>query len=116
MNDENDVMKKNNLKRDSFNELIESIESTSDKKKFLWKEIYNNALSDRSSAEILFFELISLMDKSVEAHEKYGNVLTKYIDKMNKSNEQLLAIAKLISEAESQSAVTEDDIFNRIAQ
>ena len=116
MNDPGDILKESNLKRDEFNDMIESIENTSDKKKFLWKEIYNNALSDRSNAEILFLELISLMDKKLESHEVYGNVLVKYLDKMNKSNEQLLQLAKLISESEGQSAVTEDDIFSRIAQ
>jgi hypothetical protein len=115
-NDVGNIMKETNQKRDEFNDMIESIENTSDKKKFLWKEIYNNALSDRSSAEILFYELIALMDKTVTAHESYGNILVKYLDKMNKSNEQLLSLAKLIAESETNHEVSEDDIFSRIAQ
>ena len=33
-----------------FSELLDSLENTEDKKKLLWKEVYENALNDRESA------------------------------------------------------------------
>ena len=54
------------------------------------------------------------MGKSLIDHEKYGQVLTKYLDKMNKANDQLLVLAKQIAESETSAPMTSDDIFYRI--
>jgi hypothetical protein len=44
-----------------------------------------------------------------------GMTLTKYLERMSKSNEQLLNLAKQIAESESNSVeISEDDIFERI--
>ena len=102
-------------KIDAFSELLDDLASATDKKKMLWKEIYENALFDRANAEILFNEAYTAMQ--VNEHITIGPVLTKYLERMNRSNEQLLKLAELVSKAEEQSnRIDPDDIFSKIQQ
>jgi hypothetical protein len=114
MNDITKELEKNKEKINEFSKILETIDSASDKKKFLWKEIYENACSDRASASMLFWYLYAIMGRTIQDHEKNGQNLVKYLDKMNKSNDQLLSLARQIAEAEGSAEVTEDDIFKRI--
>ena len=42
-------------------------------------------------------------------------ILTKYLERMSKSNEQLLSLSKQISESETtDKSMSEDDIFEKI--
>tara|TARA_Y100000592_G_scaffold84189_1_gene134804 strand:+ start:1638 stop:1991 length:354 start_codon:yes stop_codon:yes gene_type:complete len=107
--------KKQQQKIDAFSELLEDLASTTDKKKLLWKEIYENALYDRTNAEILFTEAYSSMQQN--EHITIGPILTKYLERMNRSNEQLLKLAELVSKAEEQSSrIDPDDIFSKISE
>lgn len=107
-------LEKNKEKNNEFLKILDTIEGTSDKKKFLWKEIYENACYDRSSASMLFWDLYSIMGKNLQDHEKHGQTIVKYLDKMNKSNDQLLSLARQIAESEGNAEVSEEDIFKRI--
>ena len=103
-------------KVEQFSELLDNIENTSDKKKKLWKEIYENALYDRVNAEMLFTEIYTTMQNNVSEHTTVGPMLAKYLERMHKSNEQLLKLAELISKAEEQSnKISPDDIFSQIS-
>ena len=105
--------KKQQQKIDAFSELLEDLTSTTDKKKLLWREIYENSLRDRTNAEILFNEAYTTM--KTNEHITIGPILTKYLERMNRSNEQLLKLAELISKAEEQSSrIDPDDIFSKI--
>jgi len=102
-------------KIENFADLLESLSKTEDKKKLLWKEIYENALYDRTNAEILFTEAYSSMQQN--EHITIGPILTKYLERMNRSNEQLLKLAELVSKAEEQSSrIDPDDIFSKISE
>jgi len=102
-------------KIDSFSELLDQIESTEDKKKLLWKEIYSNAINDRESASMLFTSAFQQMQPSAVDHATLGTTLTKYLERMCKSNEQILRLAELITKAEERSArVNPEDIFAEI--
>lgn len=102
-------------KIDSFSELLDDLINTKDKKKMLWKEIYENALRDRANAEILFNEAYTTMQTN--EHITIGPILTKYLERMNRSNEQLLKLAEVISKAEEQSSkIDPDDIFSKIQE
>jgi nitric oxide synthase oxygenase domain/subunit len=110
-----DKLKDNDRKVEQFSDILDSIDSASDKKKMLWKEIYENAIVDRTNAHILFTDLYSNMGGSAADHATLGQTLTKYLERMSKSNEQLLALAKQIAESETSSVeVSEDEIFERI--
>ena len=107
--------KKQQEKIDAFSDLLEDLINTTDKKKLLWKEIYENALRDRVNAEILFNEAYTAMQ--VNEHVTIGPILTKYLERMNRSNEQLLKLAELVSKAEEQSSrIDPDDIFTKISE
>jgi hypothetical protein len=51
-------------------------------------------------------------------HAIHGNTLAKYLERMEKSNAQLIKLAELIdeaAEAEEDSLISEDDIYEQIS-
>jgi hypothetical protein len=102
-------------KVEEFSDILDDLVATEDKKKLLWKEIYENALTDRENAGMLFTDAWSRMGTGSTEHATLGTTLTKYLERMSKSNEQILRLAELISKAEEQSQKIEpDDIFSSI--
>lgn len=100
-----------------FSDLLDELENTKDKKKLLWKEAYNNALNDRSSASILVDDLLLQIQGNLNNHQQFGTIMTKYLERMSKSNDQILKLAELISkEEEAASAMSPDDIFKEISE
>ena len=98
-----------------FDEVLQRIEHADKKKKLLWKEIYENASIDRQSAHILFVEAYTSMSQGTTEHVTLGATLTKYLERMSKSNEQLLKLADLISKSESEYAsINADELFSKI--
>jgi hypothetical protein len=103
------------IKIESFSEILDSLESTEDKKKLLWKEIYENALTDRENAYILFTDLLKETKGSSTNHAMFGQIMSKYLERMSKSNDQILKLAELIQKAEDQHAeINSDEIFEKI--
>jgi hypothetical protein len=97
-----------------FSDLLDSIDSLEDKRKFLWKEIYENAVNDRESAAFLFSDLFKDLSGSAQ-HAVAGTIAAKYLERMGKSNDQILKLAELISKAEEESSkINPDDIYNTI--
>ena len=106
---------KKNKKIESFGDILDAIESTEDKKKLLWKEIYENALNDRENASILFMDLMTQSQGNAANHSTFGPIMAKYLERMSKSNDQILRLAELIAKAESESAIINpDDVFDKI--
>lgn len=98
-----------------FADLLSSIEQSEDKKKLLWKEIYENALSDRAQAERLLDEAHAEMQGGAFEHSTMGPTLSKYLERMSKSNEQILKLAELIGKAEERAEkIDPDDLFSKI--
>lgn len=98
-----------------FGELLKSIESLDDKKRALWKEIYENAVSDRQNSYVMFTKLVRIVqDKSVE-HATHGRTIATYIERMSKATDQLIKLAELIAKAQSgDEAIDADDVFSKI--
>ena len=98
-----------------FNGLLNQIESINDKKRQLWKEIYENAITDRQNAYIMFTKLILIVqDKSAE-HAIHGRTISSYIERMSKANDQLIRLAELVAKAELVSeSISPDDMFDKI--
>lgn len=84
---------------DDFNQLIDTLGSLHDKKKALWKQIYNNAVLDRRNAHIMFGDLFAKVYGSVADHAIHGPTLAKYLERMEKSNTQLIKLAEILDEA-----------------
>ena len=102
-------------KIEEFNKVLEKIEHADSKKKLLWKEIYENASLDRQNAHILFVEAYTTMSQGTTEHATLGSTLTKYLERMSKSNDQILKLAELISKSESEySSINADDLFSKI--
>lgn len=98
-----------------FSALLKQIETTNDKKKQLWKEIYENAICDRQNAYIIFVKLVMIVqDKSTE-HAIHGRALSSYIERMSKANDQLIKLAELVAKAESASEqIDPEELFDKI--
>ena len=86
-------------KTDEFSVLLEKIEYAKPETKKLWREIYENALDDRSHAYLLFADLYTIVSNSGDGHAVHGKTIATYLEKMNKANDQLLRLAELIDEA-----------------
>ena len=108
-------VEKTEEKLQKFADLLNSIEKTEDKKKLLWKEIYENALNDRTQAEKLLNEAHAEMQGGAFEHSTMGPTLSKYLERMSKSNEQILKLAELIGKAEERAEkIDPDDLFSKI--
>ena len=111
--DNSDKLKR---KISEFSDILDELTSTEDKKKLLWKEIYENALTDRENAGILFTDAWTRMSSGTAEHISLGPTLTKYMERMSKSNEQILRLAELISKIqENDSKIDPDDVFASIS-
>lgn len=98
-----------------FGNLLDKIEGTDDNIKALWLEIYENATADRERASMLYTDIFIDVRGTPEKHGIYGVQMTKYLERMCKSNDQLIRLAEMIERAERQEAVVSaDDIFNQI--
>jgi len=111
-----DVNDKKENKIKNFADILDTIDTLENKKKMLWKEIYENALEDREKAKLLFNDAYISMQGGVNEHMNIGSVMSKYMERMSKSNDQILKLAELIAKEEEKSeAVSEDDIFSKIS-
>ncbi len=112
-----DRNKKKEEKIKSFEELLSSLEKTDEKKKVLWSEIYANSLSDRERASILFTEAYKAMGSGPSDHVALGGTMSKYLERMGKSNDQILKLAELIQKAElAETRVDPNDLFDQISE
>lgn len=109
-----EVTKKDN-KITQFSDLLDSLSNTEDKKKLLWKEIYENALNDRESAGFLFTDLLTQSKGNAANHAMFGPIMAKYLERMGKSNDQMLKLAELVAKEES-SPVDVNEIYNKIGE
>lgn len=100
-----------------FSDMLDELSSTEDKKKLLWRQIYENALIDRENASMLFTDAWTRMSVGSSEHVALGSTLTKYLERMSKSNEQILRLAEIINKFEEQeSSISPDEIFSTISR
>lgn len=99
-----------------FTDLLDQIDGVSDKKKKLWKEIYENAITDRQNAYILFTTLLDIVEDKSTEHAIHGKTLSTYIERMSKANDQLIRLAELVSKSETKQEedIDPEELFKRI--
>lgn len=98
----------------SFDELIDSVTDLDPKLKHLWAQIYQNAIVDRRYARLAYEDLIQKVLAVPENHGLYGDKLAKYLEKMNKTTDQLLQLSKFISEhTTGDSVIDKDDLYSK---
>ena len=87
----------------NFADILDNIDSLKDKKKLLWKEIYENAVNDRENAKMLFNDAYLNLSGVLSDHANVGSVIAKYLERMCRSNDQILKLADLIAKEEEKS-------------
>jgi len=100
-----------------FSALLDSLSSLEEKKKSLWKQIYENAVTDRKNAYILFGDLYKDVHNNPNEHAIHGPTLAKYLERMEKSNQQLIKLAEMIDdvvEDEEDLLADEEAIYEKI--
>jgi Tfp pilus assembly protein PilF len=104
-------------KRTNFSEILAKINNIDSKKKSLWLEIYNNAVDDRERASMLFTEAYQTMGSSSADHVALGTVMAKYLERMSKSNDQIMSLATLIDKSErAEETMDPDALFRKIQE
>ena len=98
-----------------FGELLQTIESMDDKKRALWREIYENALIDRQNAYAMFTRLVRIAKEISTEHAVHGRTIATFLERMGKANDQLIRLAELIAKAQTtDDEIDPDDMFNEI--
>lgn len=100
-----------------FSALLDSLSSLEEKKKCLWRQIYENAITDRKNAYILFADLYKEVHNNANQHAIHGQTLAKYMERLEKSNSQIIKLAEMIdevAETEEDWMSNEDDMYDRI--
>jgi predicted secreted Zn-dependent protease len=78
---------------------LSDLENVDFKQKALWRQIYDNAITDRKNAYLMWTDLYIYIHGHEEQHFKHGQTAIKYLEKMEKSNEQILKLAALVEKA-----------------
>ena len=98
-----------------FAEVLRDTPHADPKKKILWQEIYENAVLDRQNAHVLFVEAYTSMSQGTTEHAVLGATLSKYLERMNKANDQLIKLAEIMNKSESDSVqIDSDELFSKI--
>jgi len=110
-----DALNEKDKKIKQFSDILDTLTSTEEKKKLLWKEIYENAVNDRENAGILFTDTLMQVKGNAANHNILGPVIVKYIERMSRANDQILKLAELIANEESKE-MSMDAIYDRIGE
>jgi hypothetical protein len=96
----------------------ESSSNNGKSKEQIWSEIYDNSNQDREKASMLITNLWKEITTDPEKHALYGTTISKYLERMSKSNDQLIKLAELMSKdnsEEEEKPIELDDVYNKIS-
>lgn len=111
----NENIVKEDKRLGQFKDLLDSLSSLEDKKKVLWLHIYENAILDRTNAYSLMLELTATIKGNPAEHTLNGPILSKYIERMSRANDQILKLAELVQKAqEEEDSVNPDEIWAQL--
>ena len=74
------------------------------------KEAIDNIRTDREVTRELLDDAIKYVAKDESRHKEVGIILSKYVETLQRSNEQLVKIAGLMSKNEKDEGITENDM------
>ena len=82
------------------------------------EEAIDNVRQDRAVASTLLIELMKILKQDETKHQHSGPVAAKYLETLQRSNEQLVKLASLLNKKESGpsglSALEKSDIYDMI--
>ena len=90
--------------------------------KVLIEEATRNASEDRAATKVLLTNIMKYMQSVDERHREVGLIAAKYLETLQRSNEQLVKIAALVQKREaltkstSMSEEERDELFDLINQ
>jgi len=94
-----ELVRKTEKELSTFSELLDSLVGVDERVKLLWKQIYENALTDRRNAYMVWSDLYMAVHGNPEQHVIHGDHLSKYMERMEKANTQVLKLAELVYKA-----------------
>jgi len=65
------------------------------------EEAINNVRKDRAMASTLLIELVKILKQDETKHQHSGPVAAKYLETLQRSNEQLVKLASLLNKKEA---------------
>jgi len=84
------------------------------------EEAIDNVRQDRAVASTLLIELMKILKSDETKHQHSGPVAAKYLETLQRSNEQLVKLASLLSKKEGPqvglSATEKSDIYDMIKE
>lgn len=81
-----------------FDTMLHELSAVVDSKlKNMWRLTFQNALTDRRNSYIAYIDLYLKVHGNEDMHGLHGLTLTKYLERMEKSNAQILKITELIA-------------------
>jgi hypothetical protein len=96
----------------------ETLDNDGVSKDVLWEEIYKNAVSDREKASMLITNLWKEITSDPEKHVLFGTAMSKYLERMSKSNDQLIKLAELVqknNEDEDVDVIDTENLYTKIS-
>jgi hypothetical protein len=82
------------------------------------EEVVNNVRNDREVTKRLLDDAIVYLSKDEERHREVGIIVAKYVETLQRSNDQLVKISALIQKGESKntslSDIDKEEIFDII--
>ena len=73
------------------------------------KEVIKNIRDDREITRELLDDAIKWLAKDESRHREIGLVMAKYVETLQRSNEQLVKVAGIVSKQTSSKGLTEED-------
>ena len=84
------------------------------------EEAIDNVRNDRAVASTLLVELIKILKQDEAKHQHSGPVAAKYLETLQRSNEQLVKLASLLTKKENTSSdlssLDKSDIYDLIKE
>ena len=74
------------------------------------EKVVQNITEDRATTKVLLMDLMKWMQKAEERQKEVGIIAAKYVETLQRSNEQLVRISGLIQKEKKQEAgITDED-------
>ena len=102
-----ELVRKTEKDLSTFSELLDSLAGVDERVKLLWKQIYENALTDRRNAYMVWSDLYMAVHGNPEQHVIHGDHLSKYMERITRCNDQLLKLAELVYKAKDKQELEE---------
>lgn len=102
-----ELVRKTEKDLSTFSELLDSLAGVDERVKLLWKQIYENALTDRRNAYMVWSDLYMAVHGNPQQHVIHGDHLSKYMERITRCNDQLLKLAELVYKAKDKQELEE---------